>query len=204
MEDIVNSLQIYFKTFKNSESNESSDKKISYFELMGISWSLHLLYAFYSVFALYLGVKSYSYFSESESFSHLVFNSINAKFQKITMITTLFVVIFYPFLFKFAFKAWKAIFKFYINLFDLMDEQFEIKTNNILNSAFSSNLFLILPIVGKVLSNLAHGFFVFKGLKRNYEFTSLQASLVLLTPVFLIFLIMIFVASYFIFLVSLI
>ena len=203
MEAIFDSLQTYFKTFKNLNINETSDQEISYFELMGISWSLHFLYAFYSVFALYLGVKSYSYFAESGSFSHLVFNSINAKFQKMAMISTLFVVIFYPFLFQFAFKAWKAIFKFYLNLFQMMDDQFEIKTDNILNSAFSANLFLILPIVGKVLSNLAHGFFVFKGLKRNYEFTSLQATLVLLTPLFLVFLFAVFVASYFMFLLSL-
>jgi hypothetical protein len=201
---MIESLQLYFNAFRNY-SDDRTERKLSYMELLGISWSLHMLYAFYSVFALYLGVRSYTYFSGSKNFTHLALETLNFKFQKITLLTTLFGVIFYPFLFQFAYKFWKGSFKFFANIFDYNydDEGLEEKADEILNTAFTANLFLIFPIIGNVLSNIALAFFLFQGLKRKYEFTSLQASLVLVTPLFLLFLFTIFSASYFLFLFTL-
>lgn len=199
---MIESLHLYFNAFKNY-AHQNDERKLSYLELMGISWSFHILYAFYSVFALYLGVKSYTYFSSSKNFAHLALESFSFKFQKISLLTTLFGVIFYPFLFQFAYKFWKGTFKFYANIFDYEDEHLEEKADEILNTAFSANLFLILPIIGNVLSNIALAFLLFQGLKRKYEFTSLQATLVLITPFFLFFLFSIFSASYFLFLITL-
>ena len=69
---MIESLQLYFSAFKNSPlTGEENERRLSYMELMGISWSLHMLHAFYSVFALFLGVKSYAFFSGSKDFTHL-------------------------------------------------------------------------------------------------------------------------------------
>ncbi len=200
---MIESLQLYFEAFKNF-SQDRGGRKISYVELMGVSWALHILYAFYSIFVLYLGVKSYDYFSSSTDFTYLVLEAFSFKMQKIALFTTLFGVVFYPFIFQFAYKFWKGIFKFYANLFDIQDQDMDAKSDDILTSAFSSNLFLLFPIVGNILSNIALAFFLFQGLKRKSEFSSLQASLVLITPLFLVFLFLIFSASYFIFLFTLI
>ena len=199
---MIESLQLYFNAFKNY-ANPDDKRKLSYFELMGISWSLHIVYASYSVFALYLGVKSYNFFSNSKDFTHLALESFSFKFQKIALLTTLFGVVFYPFIFQFAYKFWKGSFKFFANIFDNESEGLAEKADDILTTAFSSNLFLILPIIGNILSNIALAFFLFNGLKKKYEFTSLQASLVLITPLFLLFLFFIFSASYFLFLFTL-
>lgn len=198
---MIESFQLYFNTFRNF--NQTDERKLSYWELMGISWSLHLLYAFYSVFSLYLGVKTYTYFSGSKDFTHLILDSFNFRFQKISVLTTLFGVVFYPFIFQFTYKFWKGSFKFYANIFENESESFDEKAEDILNSAFSSNLFLLFPIIGNSLSNIAMIFLLFQGMKRKYEFTSLQASLVLITPLFLLFLFSIFSASYFLFLFTL-
>lgn len=203
MDNMIGSLQLYFETFKNS-STSTEERRITYLELMGISWSLHLLYAFYSVFALYLGVESYNYFSHSKDISNLLTQSLSFKLQQFGLLTTLFTVVLYPFVFQFGYKFWKTIIKFYGNLFEVEDAYMDEKNDEILTSAFSSNIFLIFPIVGNVLSNIALVFFIFKGLKKKYKFTSLQASLVLLTPLFLIFLFLALIASYFIFLFTLI
>jgi hypothetical protein len=199
---MTESLILYFNAFRSS-THEQDDRKLSYLELMGISWSLHLIQAFYSVFALFLGAKSYSYFSESKDFTHFALEAFNFKFQKISLISTLFAVIFYPFIFQFAYKFWKSLFAFYNNIFDSQIEQIDELGDEILTSAFSANLFLIIPIIGNVLSNVAMAFFLFQGFKRKYEFTSLQSFLILMTPLFLIFLISVFSASYFVFLFSL-
>ncbi len=199
---MIESFQQYFNAFKHS-SDEFSERKISYPELLGISWALHIVYAFYSVFALYLGVKSYAYFSDSEDFSHLILDSFSFQFQKLNVISVLFGVVFYPFLFQLGFKFWSGTFKFYAQIFDYEDAQLSEKSDEILTSAFSANLFLIMPIVGNVLSNIAFIYFIFKGLRHKFDFSSLQASLILITPLFLLFLFAIFSASYFVFLFTL-
>ncbi len=196
-------LSLYFNTFKHFYENSNQERKLSYLELLGVSWALHMIYAFYSVFALYIGVKSYSYVSGSKDFTHMILDTFSFKFQKLTLLTTLFAVIFYPFLFQFAYKFWKGCFKFYANIFDYEDEFLEDKADEILTKAFSANLFLVLPIVGNLLSNIALYYFLFQGLKRKYDFTSLQASLVLITPLFIMFLFAVFSASYFVFLLTL-
>ena len=161
---MIESLQQYFDAFKNS-SEMNSESKISYLELMGISWALHIVYAIYSVFALYLGVKSYAYFSDSKDFSHLILDTFSFQFQKLNLISVLFGVVFYPFLFQLGFKFWSASFKFYAQIFDNENDDFNEKSDEILTSAFSANLFLLMPIVGNVLSNIAFVYFIFKGLK---------------------------------------
>lgn len=200
---MIESLQLYFDAFKNPASS-TGERKISYLELMGISWSLHLLYGFYSVFSLYLGIQSYNYFSHSKNLTGIVIQLLNFKVQQISLFTTLFSVVLYPFLFQFGYRFWNAIFKFYGNLFEVNDDCMDEKNEEILSSAFSSNIFLILPIVGNILSNIALFFLIFKGLKNKYEFTSLQAALVLLTPLFLLFICSILTASYLFLIVSLI
>lgn len=199
---MLETFSLYFNSFRHFPA-ENGERKISFMELLGISWALHLLYAFYSVFALYLGVKSYDYLSSSKDFSHMVFQSMTFTFQKVSLLTTLFGVVFYPFIFQFAYKFWKGSFKFYANIFDYEDELFEEKSDDILSTAFASNLLLILPIAGNVLSNIAIVYFIFTGLKRKFEFTSLQATLVVITPLFILFLLAIFSASYFVFLLTL-
>lgn len=201
--NMIESLTLYFNAFKNF-ADVKDERKISYMELLGISWGLHMLYAFYSLFAIFLGVKSYTYLSTSKDFTHMVLESFSFKYQKLSLLSTLFAVIIYPFIFQFAYKFWKGCFKFYANVFDYEDENFDDKADDILSTAFASNLFLVLPIVGNILSNIALAYFLFQGLKKKYEFSSLQASLVLITPLFILFLFAMFSASYFIFLLTLI
>jgi hypothetical protein len=203
---MVETFSLYFNAFRHFPA-EDGERKISFMELLGVSWALHMLYAFYSVFALYLGVKSYDYLSSSKDFSHMVFQSMTFTFQKVSLLTTLFAVVFYPFVFQFAYKFWKGSFKFYANIFDYDDvdsDLFEEKSDDILSTAFASNFLLLLPIAGSVLSNIAIVYFLFTGLKRKLEFTSLQATLVVITPLFILFLLAIFSASYFVFLLTLI
>jgi len=200
----MHSLSLFFRTFAHPTKKHFDGERISYFEVMGISWSLQMLYAFYSVFALYLGVISYEYLSSSKDFTHLVFASFNVTFQKISLFTTLAQVIFYPFIFQFGFKFWTYILKFYAEIFEYEGERdLSIEIEELLNSIYTANIFLIIPIFGNVLSFLTQGYYLFIGLRAKLYFTRLQAFLVLMTPLFLMFLLAILIASYFSLLISL-
>lgn len=200
----MHSLNLYFQTFLKPTERSIEGEKISYFEVMGISWSLHMLYAFYSVFALYMGVMSYEYLSKSESFTHLMFQSLTVTTQKISLMITLAQVIFYPFVFQFGFKFWSYIVKFYAEVFDYEGErELDVEVEELLNTILTANIFLIIPIFGNVLSNMAQAYYLFLGLRVKMGFTRAQAFLVLLTPLFLMFFLTILVVSYVTFLISL-
>lgn len=201
---MIHSLSIFFQTFLKPTHAREEGEKLTYLEVMGISWSLHFVYAFYSVFALYLGVVSYEYLSKSEDFTHLLFESVAVTSQKVSLMMTLVQVIFYPFIFQFAFKFWAYLLKFYAEIFDYDGErELDVEIEELLNSMFTTNLFLIIPIFGNVLSTLAQVYYLFIGLCTKLRFTKTQAFLVLITPLFLMFLLTILVASYFIFIFSL-
>ncbi len=201
---MIESLTLYFQTFLRPTQRSEDAERIGYFEVMGISWSLHIIYAFYSIFALYLGVISYEYISHSQNFTHLLTESVSVSFQKISLMMTLFGVIFYPFVFQLGFKFWATILRFYAQIFDYSGERaLDTEIEELLNSIFSANLFLIIPIFGNILSLITMGHYLFIGLKAKLGFTSTQAFLVLITPLFLTFLFTILVASYFTLLISL-
>lgn len=202
---MIQSLSLYLNTFLHPTKKSVDGERINYFEVLGISWSLHLIYAFYSVFALYLGVMSYEYLSNSQSFTHMIFESINVTFQKISLMMTLFQVIFYPFIFQFAFKFWAYVLRFYAQIFEYNGERsLDIEIEELLNSIFTANIFLIIPIFGSILSFVTQAYYLFIGLRTKLEFTRAQAFLVLMTPLFIMFLITMLIASYFTILISLV
>jgi hypothetical protein len=171
---------------------------------MGISWALHIVYAFYSVFALYLGIVSYEYLSSSQSYTHLLFESFSLTTQKLSLMMTLVQVIFYPFIFHFAFKFWTFLLGFFAQIFNYEgDRELDVEIEELLNTVFTTNIFLIIPIFGNVLSTIAQTYYMFIGLRAKLGFTRVQAILVLMTPLFLMFLITVLIASYFTLLVSL-
>ena len=201
---MIHSLTLFFQTFMHPTKRSVDGERITYFEVMGISWSLHLVYAFYSIFALYLGVVSYEYLSNSQDYTHLLFESFSVTAQKFTLMTTLVQVIFYPFIFQFAFKFWSYLLRFFAQIFEYDgDRELDVEIEELLNSIFTANIFLIIPIFGSAMSTLAQIYYMFIGLRSKLQFTRVQAILVLMTPLFLMFLITILIASYFTLLISL-
>lgn len=201
---MIETLSLYFHTFLKPTQKFEDGERIGYIEVMGISWSLHIIYAFYSVFALYLGVLTYEHATSTQSFTHLISESVSVTFQKFTLMMTLFEVIFYPFIFQFAFKFWAYILRFYAQIFEYKGERpLDTEIEELLNSIYTANIFLIIPIFGNILSILTQTYYLFIGLRAKLNFSATQAFLVLITPLFLMFLVTILVASYFTLLISL-
>lgn len=201
---MIETLSLYFQTFMKPTQKFEDRERIGYIEVLGITWSLHIIYAFYSVFALYLGIITYESATSSQSFTHLISESVSVTFQKFTLMMTLFEVIFYPFIFQFGFKFWAYILRFYAQIFEYKGERsLDTEIEELLNSIYTANLFLIIPIFGNFLSLITQTYYLFLGLRAKLSFTRAQALLVLMTPLFLMFLLTILVASYFTLLISL-
>lgn len=200
---MTNVLHNFKETLLNPFSPKSEEERLDYFEVMGISWAFHFIYAFYSIFAVYIGIKTYQYMSETDNIAKVLYSNFNLSLQKFSIIMGISEAIFYPVVFHFSYKFWLFILNFYGQVFNV-ETNVEEESVDILNAIYASNVFLILPIGGKLLSLLAQGFYLFKGLMAKLGFSNLQAFLVLLTPLFIMFLFTILIVSYFIFLISLI
>lgn len=195
---------INFKnTIINPFENKTDETRLSYFEMLGLSWLFHLIYAFYSILAVFIGVKTYQYAASTDNISKMIYSNFNLSLQKFSIIIGLSEAIIYPLVFIFSYKFWLFLLNFYGQIFNVNAEQ-EEQTVDILNAIYSSNVFLILPIGGKVLSFFAQGFYLYRGLMKKMGFSNLQAFLVLLTPLFISFLFFVLMVSYFIFIISLI
>jgi hypothetical protein len=196
-----------FQNFKNTIFNpfgeKTNEERLGYFEILGISWALHFIYAFYSVFAVFVGVKTFQYASNTNSISQIIYGNFSLWTQKFVIIFGISEAIMYPVVFHFSYKFWLFLLGFYSQIFKT-EIDVEEQSVDILNAIYASNVFLILPVGGKVLSFFAQGFYLFKGLMQKFGFSNLQAFLVLLTPLFIMFLFAILIVSYFIFLLSLI
>lgn len=201
---MINVFGTYFRVFLSPKNKGESDE-ISYLEVMGVSWGFHFISAMYSVLSIYLGVKSYEYISGSDTFSHMVLDRINFTAQKFMLMMILFQVIFYPFFFQFSYRFWKFILKFYADIFEskATPEELNDQVEDVIKTMFTPNIFLMIPVFGSVLSYLGQIYYLFVGLLSKMSFSRLQAFLVLLTPLFILFLLSIFVASYFFFIISL-
>lgn len=199
---MLETLNLYLKTFVHPWDETPNARKISYIEVLGISWALHFVYTFYSVFAVFLGVKSYEYFAQSEDFTHLILNSFSFSFQKISLFVQLATAIMYPLFFHFTYKFWIFLLNFYANVFETAEDDKESSTD-IINAMYTSNIFLILPIVGSLMSFFAQIYLLYRGVVKKLYFTKTQAFLVLLTPFFLLFMAAILIVSYVAFLFSL-
>jgi hypothetical protein len=193
----------FYSLIINPFKDRNSDEEIDYFQLMGISWALHFIYAFYSVMAVLIGVKTYEMATANQTISQMVYGQFNLTLQKFALISGISEAIFYPIVFHFSYKFWIYLLNFYAEIFNTEDRS-EKNSEAVLNAIYASNIFLIFPIFGKLLSFLAQFFYLYRGLLKKLHFNNMQAILVLLTPVFLIFLFAILVVSYFVFLISLI
>lgn len=200
-------ISTFISTFMHPTRKERDGERSTFLEVLGFSWGLHLVQAMYSIAAIYLGIISYEYLSNSKDFTHLLFQALNVKFQKFSLLSTLFQVIFYPFIFQFLHQFWTFLIKFYAQIFDFeadTEHSEEDLITDVVTTSFTSNVFLLIPIFGGVLSTIAQAFYLFTGLKAKLSFTNTQAFLVLITPLFIVFLLAILVASYMVFLISLI
>ena len=199
LEICSNFYSVISNPFKEREANE----KLDYFELMGLSWLFHFVYAFYSVLTVYLGLLTYDYVSTNTTITKMVYSSFNLALQKYTLIIGISEAILYPVVFHFSYRFWVFLLQFYSQIFNL-ENDFEENSECILTAIYASNVYLVIPVLGKLISFIAQGFLLYKGLLRKLDFSNLQAVLVLLTPFFLIFLFTMLVIAYFIFLFSLI
>lgn len=203
-ETLVSIYTSFTSTFFMRDSHHEAE--LTYEETLGLSWIFHFIYAFYTLFACWLSVVITHRLIENHPTIKLISTSLTISLQKVILFSTIVEVILYPFLFHLGYRFLRFILNFYQEIFlgTESDSKKREKSESITKSLFLANIFLLIPVFGNLLSFLAQIFLLYKSLVKKLNFTNLQAFVVLMTPLFIIFLVLVLLISYLIFIFSLI
>jgi ABC-type multidrug transport system fused ATPase/permease subunit len=167
---------------------------VQFLEFMGVSWVFVAIHTFYSFGSSFIGVIFLEDIQNR-------FPDLSATFlegfsaQKVFYIASLFSLICFPLVAWLYVKIWGNVISFFSSLFgndDRSDECMEVST-----VALAGNALLVVPVFGTYLKTIAGFVFLYAGMRTRLQFTKAQAIITLISPMFLLFLLMMLISFYF-------
>lgn len=177
------------RDFRNTPEKEMICKPLPLPELLGISWPFVMIYSIYSVFSITRVASTIKIIPET--FAPNIFPQFqNIDFQKCFLIFIVVEAIFFPIIAWIFIKLWKQVIKLFILIFDTPSDDRNLSEvlNQIVNSSLVSNIFLVIPVFGDSLKQLFSMLYLFSGLKNNLGMSTIQALIVIISPVLLLML----------------
>jgi len=179
----------------DGEESVIDNGSMSFIEIMSVSWMLMMVRTIYSVISIYLGLITYNYMSEESGFSNLLLPQFTFSTQKILLFFVLLEAVFYPVVLWLYTKFWGVLIKFFANLFEFEGDTQKV-SDEIVNYSLVSNMFLMIPIFGELGKHFSSIIYLFAGLRKNMQLTSLQSVIVIASPMFLLLLLMFLIIIY--------
>jgi hypothetical protein len=173
---------------ERAEKKLDSDFGITWNESLIVSWLFSLIQLFYILLGTHLGLEMFSSYSGQET-SFSPFLLIATKERVIYML--LFQGVLFPVFFWITTTFWTLLINSSAKLFEKDDNRTQQVAEEIIATSLTSHTFLIIPILGPFFFKVTTLIYLFGGLKKNLEFSSLQSFLVILFPL-IIFLLMSF------------
>lgn len=179
-------LSNYFKAFLHPfevYKSRRPENLLTLMEAISVSWIFAICQAIYVVLSILLGVVAADSFQEMNL-------PISWEPQKVMLIYTIAEVILFPLWAWLYAKVWAVFISFAMRLFNLMDSEQECseKIDEIVSVAYTSHVFLMVPVFGAVIKFIAFLLYLFAGLKKNLNLSSIQSIFVILSPLLLIML----------------
>lgn len=173
--------------------------KLDFVGFTSVSWIFIILYSMYSLIFIHIGLSFTELLQENGYFPGL---SISSSFQrKLSLFVILFDVVFFPLSAWVYVKFWRIIVTFFASVFDRKIEPEAL--DDVVNNALVGNFFLVIPVFGKFMKQLAGIFYIFTGLKYNLRFTMFQSLIIIFSPLLLVGVFILFIIMYILLLVNL-
>ena len=181
----------YHKRLKNNlsqfELGDNSKEKIrnlEFHEVLVISWIFLMISTVYSLVSINLSHFVFETWGNDLGMisKFMVGNVIDLQIFAIMIILT--EVVMFPIILFFYAKMWKFIIGINISLFniDVSNEEKEKKINQVVNYSFTSYTFLIIPVFGNMLNMFSNFFYIFSGLRTQFNLTRSQSTFTLISP----------------------
>ena len=154
-------------------------RRTTFGEVVLISWIFVLIHTIYSVNTMNVGLQIVKFFEKSDLFVHFFSGHfiLMKFFSLFSIIVNAAIFPLYAFFYQ---KFWIHIIGLFLDLYNMKKDNKAIE--EVVNSSFVANTFLIIPVFGSFFRNIAAFFFLFAGFRRNLKMDIPQAVLLLSTP----------------------
>ena len=188
MLDIFTTYSTYLiHPFKTHEALISNDKEylprdISLYESLGISWLFIILSAFFKLVVLTFFLSIFLDLSaDASELIESVYSGDRYVGFYFVILSTILDAVFFPLITLFVIQFWDLVIKFYAYICGI-EGDIDKKSKDILSISLSSNMFVIIPILGDVFQRFAQIIQMYAGLRRQLNFSAGASLCVLLTP----------------------
>lgn len=161
---------------------------LQFTEVLSITWLMACIKAIYGMMALLLGLTGAQYLSSSGQIA-IMGNELSRYHW--TIFFLILNVVLFPFVIWIYTRFWIAIVTFFGNIFN-KTYQLEAAATETVHHALVSYTFYLIPIFGPLIQTISFVIYLYAGLKNNIQLSAFQSIIVILTPLFLLFVLCIF------------
>ncbi len=159
----------------------------SLFDFLCVSWALSCLKGIYALLGMLMGLKSWSWPKDDGSIVAKVLGPQGFDANKMLIFFILLAVVLFP-LGAFVFvKFWGLLVRFFIRLYEIELREEEKAVDEVVAGALTSHMFFVVPIFGEIAKHISSLVFLFAGLRSNLRMSVLQALMVVISPLFIVF-----------------
>ncbi len=163
-----------------------------------LSWPFLMIKALYGLSAVSFGIYIVKWGAEKLAIPTSFLKIEDIAHNKIVLFYLLFEVALFPLGVFLYCKIWELIIRFFIHLYEIEIKNEEQAVEEVLAGSLSSHLFFIFPIFGEFLKHIASLIYIFAGLRSGLGMSVLQASMVIIAPIFLVLFSVLVIGIYFV------
>jgi len=177
--------------FKSHDALKSHNRSflpfdLSLYESLGLSWFFILLSSFFRLIMISFLISIFvEVMDPATDLLEQFYTGDRYLGFYFVILSTLLDVVFFPLISLVMIQFWDMIIKFFAYLHGDEDDVDE-KSKNILSVALSSNVLMVIPIIGAPASSIARLVQMYAGLRVQFNFSSVATILILLTPYFIL------------------
>jgi len=149
--------------------------ELDFYQILVVSWLFFLIHSFYSLF-----------FINVANFLVSVFDIGDIINPRILVYTALLKIIFFPLVFWAYAKLWVVIVEFFGRLFFEDEKKIKEISDQVVGVSLTSHIFLLIPVIGGVISHFAFYIYLFAGLRKNLGLSVTKSFMVILSPFFIL------------------
>lgn len=151
-------------------------------EAISISWLWYLVQGFFVLMTISMTTQVYEAIETESVFAAMIVDSWHRATMRITIMSVLAGMVFFPVYEYIFFRLYTVVIRFYAELFKLDTSEQAIEET--VQFSMVGNTFLVLPIIGRMISFFSTAIYLFAGLRNNMGMTNLQSVITMVTPLF--------------------
>lgn len=169
-------------------------RELNFYEAVAISWIFIIIDGIYSLSGIIFSRIAFLKFADLDTVSSLIPNEL-LNTHKLTIFISLMKICFFPLFSYVLVKFWSAMISMFSHIYTRHSSSLK-SIEQVVIAMIPAYAFLVIPVFGEVFKTFAMMLYLFAGLKNNLGYNSIQSFLVVLSPLFILIGMSIFLLSF--------